>query len=63
MADLYSVAWKILKHKVASTRRQSISKADLVEWQLEALEEAVDRFHLAAVYEEMEKRSGEQKEA
>lgn len=63
MPDIYSVAWKMLEEKIAKSRRRSISKADLVQWQLQALEAAVDRFALAAVYEEMERRSGEQKEA
>ena len=50
MPDIYSVAWKILERKIAATRRQSISKADLVQWQLQAIEEAVDRFNLEGVY-------------
>ena len=41
--DIYGTAWKNLEHKIAATRRQSISKADLVLWQLEALEQAVDK--------------------
>ncbi|KKM72280.1 hypothetical protein LCGC14_1422100 [marine sediment metagenome] len=40
--DIYGAAWKNLERKIAATRRQSISKADLVRWQLEALEQAVD---------------------
>ncbi|KKL26124.1 hypothetical protein LCGC14_2398410 [marine sediment metagenome] len=63
MPDIYSVAWKMLERKIASTRRQSISKVDLMKWQLEALEEAVDRAALEMLYAEMERRSGEQKEA
>ena len=41
--DIYGTAWKNLEHKIAATRRRSISKADLVMWQLEALEQAVDK--------------------
>ncbi len=41
--DIYGTAWKNLERKIAATRRQSISKADLVMWQLEALEQAVDK--------------------
>ncbi|KKM92737.1 hypothetical protein LCGC14_1215540 [marine sediment metagenome] len=41
--DVYGMAWKNLEKKIAATRRRSISKADLTKWQLEALEEAVDR--------------------
>jgi len=41
--DIYGIAWKSLERKIASTRRQSISKSDLTQWQLEALEEAVDK--------------------
>ncbi len=41
--DIYGTAWKNLERKIAATRRQSISKADLVLWQLEALEQAVDK--------------------
>ena len=40
--DIYGMAWKNLEKKIAATRRQSIHKADLLKWQLEALEEAVD---------------------
>jgi len=40
--NIYGTAWKNLEKKIAATRRQSISRADLVKWQLEALEEAVD---------------------
>lgn len=40
--DIYGIAWKNLAKKVAATRKQSIRKADLMKWQLEALEEAVD---------------------
>ncbi|KKN10954.1 hypothetical protein LCGC14_1031340 [marine sediment metagenome] len=54
MPDIYSVAWKILEEKITKSRRQSISKADLMEWQLRALEAAVDRFCLEAVYAEMQ---------
>jgi len=59
--DIYSVAWKILEEKIAKSRRQSISKADLMEWQLRALEAAVDRFRLEAAYAEMQR--GQQEEA
>ncbi len=45
--DIYGTAWKNLERKIAATRRQSISKADLVLWQLEALEQAVDEYHAA----------------
>ncbi len=44
--DIYGIAWKNLERKIAATRRQSIRKADLLKWQLEALEEAVDKYHL-----------------
>lgn len=42
MPDIYGTAWKLLGKKIAKSRRQSISKADLAEWQLQALEQAVD---------------------
>ncbi|KKM24153.1 hypothetical protein LCGC14_1608040, partial [marine sediment metagenome] len=45
--DIYGTAWKNLERKIAATRRRSISKADLVRWQLEALEQAVDEYHAA----------------
>ena len=41
--DIYGTAWKNLEQKIAATRRQSIRKADLMKWQLEALEDAVDK--------------------
>ncbi|KKK98439.1 hypothetical protein LCGC14_2642750 [marine sediment metagenome] len=40
--DVYGLAWKLLELRIAKTRRQSISKKDLAEWQLKALEQAVD---------------------
>ena len=61
MPDIYSIAWKILAERIVSTRKQSISKHDLLGWQLKALEEAVDRIHLEAVYKGMP--HGQQKEA
>ncbi|KKM85778.1 hypothetical protein LCGC14_1285610 [marine sediment metagenome] len=61
MPDIYSVAWKVLEEKIAKSRRQSISKADLMQWQLQALEAAVDRAALEVVYQEMSR--GQQKEA
>lgn len=42
MPDIYGLAWKLLGRYIAKTRRQSISKADLAEWRLKALEEATD---------------------
>ncbi len=42
MPDTYRTAWDILRGKIAKSRRQSISKADLMQWQLEALERAVN---------------------
>jgi hypothetical protein len=42
MPDVYALAWKLLEKQIAKSRRQSISKADLVEWQLHALEKAID---------------------
>ena len=41
--EIYGMAWKNLEKKIAATRRQSIRKADLTKWQLEALEEAIDQ--------------------
>jgi hypothetical protein len=32
----------MLEERIAKSRRQSISKADLIGWQLKSLEEAVD---------------------
>lgn len=61
MPDTYSIAWKILAERIAATRKQSISKHDLLGWQLKALEDAVDRIHLEAVYAEMQ--HGQQEEA
>ncbi len=40
--DVYGLAWKLLEKHIAKSRRQSISKADLMEWQLKALEQAID---------------------
>lgn len=42
MPDIYRLAWYILEERIAKSRRRSISKADLVGWQLKSLEEAVD---------------------
>ncbi len=42
MPDTYRTAWDILRGKIAKSRRQAISKADLMQWQLEALERAVN---------------------
>ncbi len=47
---IYSMSWKILQRRIAATRRQSISKAELVQWQLQALEQAVDRAHLESLH-------------
>lgn len=44
MHSIYGTAWKILEERIAKTRRQSISKADLIEWQLKSLEQAVDEW-------------------
>ena len=63
MADIYGIAWKMLEEKIARSRRRSVSKADLVQWQLQALEAAVDRVILEVVYQEMRKPRGQQKEA
>ncbi|KKN47206.1 hypothetical protein LCGC14_0665470 [marine sediment metagenome] len=40
--DIYGAAWKNLERKIASSRRRSLTRADLIAWQLEALEKAVD---------------------
>ena len=39
---VYRLSWKLFNVWVAKSRRQSISKADIAEWQLRALQEAVD---------------------
>ena len=51
MPDVYALAWRHLKKMIAASRRQSITKSDLVGWQLQALEQASEAL------------SGEQKEA
>lgn len=40
--DIYGHAWRLLEELIARSRKQSISKTDLVGWQLKALEEAVN---------------------
>ena len=60
--DVYGLAWKILAERIAATRKQSISKADLIQWQLKALEGAIDRAALEKVYAKMEEQRGQQKE-
>ena len=40
--DVYALAWKLLEKQILKTRRQAISKYDLLSWRLKALEEAVD---------------------
>lgn len=45
MPDIYQTAWAILKDRVARSRKQSIPRAELLTWQLQALEAAVDRFY------------------
>ncbi len=39
---VYRLSWKLFATWVAKSRRQSISKADIAEWRLMSLEEAVD---------------------
>ena len=63
MSNIYMMAWKSLDARIAKSRRQSISKADIAQWQLRALEEAVDRVALEMVYADMEKQHGEQEKA
>ncbi len=46
MLDIYSLAWKLLEKRIAKSRRQAITKADIREWQLRSLEEAVDNCDL-----------------
>jgi len=58
MRDIYSIAWKVLEERIAKSRRQSISKSDLVEWRLQALEQAIDIFNRPSI----EVTHGEQKE-
>ncbi len=60
MPDIYSYAWKMLEERIASTRKQSISKADLIGWQLRSLEQAVDRVALEEIYTQMAEQRGEQ---
>ncbi|KKM74507.1 hypothetical protein LCGC14_1399670 [marine sediment metagenome] len=45
MADIYQTAWAILKDRVARSRKQSIPRTELLTWQLQALEAAVDKFY------------------
>lgn len=45
MPDIYQTAWAILKDRVARSRKQSIPRTELLTWQLQALEAAVDRFY------------------
>ncbi len=63
MADIYNMAWKILEETIARSRKQSISKADLMQWQLRALEAAVDRAALEKVYADMAEQRGQQEKA
>jgi len=58
MRDIYSIAWKVLEERIAKSRRQSISKSDLVEWRLWALEQAIDIFNSPSI----EVTHGEQEE-
>lgn len=39
---VYRLSWKLFALWVAKSRKQSISKADITEWRLRAVEEAVD---------------------
>lgn len=39
---VYRIAWRLLALWVAKSRKQSISKADITEWKLRSIEEAVD---------------------
>ena len=63
VTSIYSIAWKMLEDKIASSRRQSISKADLIGWQLQALEQAVDRIDLGEIHAKMAEQRGQQEEA
>lgn len=45
MSNIYQTAWAILKDRVARSRKQSIPRTELLTWQLQALEAAVDRFY------------------
>ncbi|KKL12072.1 hypothetical protein LCGC14_2539470 [marine sediment metagenome] len=66
MPNVYAVAWKALKARIAKSRRRSISKADLVQWQLEALEQATDEYAEAAaptIVVNPERYIGEQEKA
>jgi len=49
MCDIYSIAWKVLEERIAKSRRQSISKSDLIEWRLQALEQAIDIFNRPSI--------------
>ncbi len=55
MANIYGIAWEILRDRIARSRRQTISKADLIDWQLQALEAAVNKFNFEAKHGEQEK--------
>jgi len=48
MPDIYNVAWEILRDRIARSRKQAIPKADLISWQLQALEAAVNKFNFEA---------------
>ncbi|KKM94897.1 hypothetical protein LCGC14_1193690 [marine sediment metagenome] len=59
MRDIYSIAWKVLEEKIAKSRKQSIHKSDLVEWRLQALEQAIEIFNSTSI----EITHGEQEKA
>lgn len=42
MFDTYGRAWRILRDRIVRSRRQTISRTDLMYWQLQALEQAVN---------------------
>ncbi len=55
MPDIYQTAWAILKDRVARSRKQSIPRTELLTWQLQALEAAVDKFYFESQHGEQEK--------
>ncbi len=40
--DVYGLAWQLLGRRIAKSRRQTITKTELIEWRLKELENAVD---------------------
>ncbi len=66
MPDIYGIAWRALEQRIAKTRRQSISKKELTEWQLKALQQAIDTWldsPAAQLMTQLETGHGEQEEA